>query len=365
MARPVVVARLLFAVLLAAGATLSLGDDPGALPAGRRALRAAKKKPPPPRAKNPPPPHPPPPHPRGKKIGGGWSGAASLPSSDDTYRPTGYPATWDWRACKAASANPAGCYTAAVSGAPNATTYWPANSTANFVSAVSNQGACVSDWAFAAAGVVESAWAIQGGCAPGTKLSAQAYVDCFFGTTARPFSGCQGGDRPIYAMLGVQSMGALPLDTKYPYTTTTNNCNGAALKGSGILKGKILSATDVDLNSTDSIFLALKTKGPLAITIYGTGNNALLAYTAGIYTTPNGVTDVEDAAVVLVGWGEETVSGVTYPYWIVKNAWSATWGEQGYFRMARKRWTANAYTVGGKACAWRGIYSAAYVVAVK
>lgn len=37
-------------------------------------------------------------------------------------------------------------------------------------------------------------------------------------------------------------------------------------------------------------------------------------------------------AVVAVGYGQ-TDDGA--PYWIVRNSWSAKWGENGYFRIAR------------------------------
>ena len=74
-----------------------------------------------------------------------------------------------------------------------------------------------------------------------------------------------------------------------------------------------------------------------------------------------GPTGQEDHAITLVGWGEETISGVTYPYWIVKNSWGTSWGENGYVRLARKRWTTNPYSEGAGNYAWEGIYSASYV----
>jgi len=43
-----------------------------------------------------------------------------------------------------------------------------------------------------------------------------------------------------------------------------------------------------------------------------------------------------DHAVLIVGWGVESseIFGDT-PYWIVKNSWAASWGENGYFRIYR------------------------------
>ncbi len=40
-------------------------------------------------------------------------------------------------------------------------------------------------------------------------------------------------------------------------------------------------------------------------------------------------------AIVCVGWGEETINENVVKYWILKNSWGETWGENGYFRMTK------------------------------
>lgn len=40
----------------------------------------------------------------------------------------------------------------------------------------------------------------------------------------------------------------------------------------------------------------------------------------------------QDHAVLLVGWGYD--DGLQKDFWLVKNSWATTWGDNGYIRMA-------------------------------
>jgi len=39
-----------------------------------------------------------------------------------------------------------------------------------------------------------------------------------------------------------------------------------------------------------------------------------------------------DHAVLVTGWGNDAATGLDY--WMVKNSWNTTWGDQGYIKLA-------------------------------
>lgn len=64
--------------------------------------------------------------------------------------------------------------------------------------------------------------------------------------------------------------------------------------------------------------------GPIAISVDA---STWHAYDGGIYNGCNQTTSDIDHAVVLVGYGPG--------YWLVRNSWSASWGEAGYIKLYR------------------------------
>lgn len=64
-------------------------------------------------------------------------------------------------------------------------------------------------------------------------------------------------------------------------------------------------------------------KWPPAHSAWGSGSDAL------IYSPKPGEKTKGGHAVVIIGWGEFKIKGVTIPYWIVANSWGTTWGTSG------------------------------------
>ena len=105
-------------------------------------------------------------------------------------------------------------------------------------------------------------------------------------------------------------------------------------------EAKLTSWTSIS-NNEDEIAQALVTTGPLSVLIDA---SSLSFYRSGIFNPQFCNPDTLNHAVLLVGYGEDD-DGTQY--WIIKNSWGASWGDEGYFKMIKgvnKCGIANAVT---------------------
>lgn len=89
---------------------------------------------------------------------------------------------------------------------------------------------------------------------------------------------------------------------------------------------------DIESGDEEALQQAVATVGPISIAIDVTEDNFMF-YKEGIFVDPSCSNERESLnhGVLVVGYG----SNSTVDYWLVKNSWGTTWGEQGYIRMAR------------------------------
>jgi len=127
----------------------------------------------------------------------------------------------------------------------------------------------------------------------------------------------------------------LVVEQEYPYTAKE-----------GVCKTELTKSTNAGVNCKSysgyatpdhTIIHAWLSKQPLAIAV--AANDTFMLYNNGILRNRCGTK--LNHAVTLVGYGTDEATGENY--WLVKNSWGTSWGEEGYIRLAAK-------TKGGSTC---------------
>jgi len=192
------------------------------------------------------------------------------------------------------------------------------------VTSVKDQGQCGSCWTFSSTGAAEGAWAISKGQL--IDLSEQQLVDCATGINYGSH-GCSGGQMEG-AFKYLIEHGQCTL-ASYPYTAKDGSCHSC----SAVVH--FSSCSDVKPNDQLSLKAAVSIQ-PIAIAIEA-DTRYFQSYSSGVLTSSSCGTQL-DHGVLIVGYGVENGQ----KYWLVKNSWSASWGENGYVKIARSDSTNDA-----------------------
>jgi len=83
-------------------------------------------------------------------------------------------------------------------------------------------------------------------------------------------------------------------------------------------------------NQYDPVLHAVASIGPLAVAVDA---SAWQFYESGVFNGCNQTNPTIDHAVQLIGYGKDERHG---SFWLVRNSWNPTWGENGYIRLAQR-----------------------------
>jgi len=124
----------------------------------------------------------------------------------------------------------------------------------------------------------------------------------------------------------MQALGGFCQEKQYPAIGRKDSCNAECEK-----VVQISESTPLFPLSREDDLLTLLEISPVGVAI-AASLNSFQTYGGGVYDDPACIGMTVDHAVTLVGYGTDEKLG---PYWLLKNTWSAAWGEKGYMRIAR------------------------------
>ncbi len=201
--------------------------------------------------------------------------------------------------------------------------------TKGVVTAVKSQGGCGSCWAFASTAVIESHVAINSSKL--YDLSPQQIATCTPNPSECGGKGnCQGATSELAFEYVSNSIGLFD-EFQLPYTEYYGTEARCQLPNT-TPKAKISGYVKLEENNYEQLLYSVATLGPIAVSVDA---STWHSYSSGIFNGCDQENPDINHAVVLVGYGTDQLTGLDY--WLVRNSWSASWGEAGYIRLLRQK----------------------------
>ena len=186
------------------------------------------------------------------------------------------------------------------------------------VTHVKDQGHCGGCWAFSTTGSIEGVAAIQTGNL--FNLSEQQLIDCSFDEGNH---GCEGGIMEMGFQYVINNNGSCS-ESDYPYQAMDGQCQECESVITISKYGNIFPRNE-------RILKRAVAQQPVSVAIQA-NLTSFRFYSRGVYSDYN-CGDKLDHGVLVVGYGTDEDSNLDY--WLVKNSWGTSWGEDGYIRILR------------------------------
>eukprot|EP00310_Coccolithus_braarudii_P024864 CAMPEP_0183358020 /NCGR_PEP_ID=MMETSP0164_2-20130417/47993_1 /TAXON_ID=221442 /ORGANISM="Coccolithus pelagicus ssp braarudi, Strain PLY182g" /LENGTH=379 /DNA_ID=CAMNT_0025531813 /DNA_START=51 /DNA_END=1190 /DNA_ORIENTATION=+ len=215
------------------------------------------------------------------------------------------------------------------------------------ITPIKNQGQCGSCWAFSATEAIESQMILGTGGKFSSALSPQQITSCSPNSGNYSCLGCNGGFTEgayqyLETVAGLANAFYIPYEQSLDFSSTTKECPTVKVENIANTEYEELqgayaavsgyhypvppctsgACTNQDLGA---LAAALETT-PVSICVNAEQWND---YTGGVMTSaacgPMGA-EYQDHCVMATGFN----STAPTPYWIVRNSWASTWGENGY-----------------------------------
>ncbi|XP_031628991.1 cathepsin L1-like [Contarinia nasturtii] len=191
------------------------------------------------------------------------------------------------------------------------------------VTPVKDQGQCGSCYAFSTTGALEGQYFVKTGKL--VSLSEQNLLDC---SAAYGNDGCNGGFMDN-GFQYIKENGGIDTESSYPYEGNAIPICRFSRRNIG---ATVTDFVDIPEGDEQKLKEAIATVGPVSVAI-DASHPSFQHYSSGVYTESECTMTNLDHGVLAVGYGTENGQD----YYLIKNSWGTSWGDQGYLKMARNR----------------------------